>query len=154
MFAIEVEQSGSTADANDSANGAIGRITIGDFSETFEMPLGFWAVSDYRNSWCRAFALLEEGSDSASCLMASMTAPETTNFLFCWPLYRDGETVYVQNSIIFLDEIRSEFDPGRPWLSISSRCTVDDDGNIVSEWTTPMDSIRGFFGSRCREGQW
>ncbi|WBB80433.1 hypothetical protein O7606_03355 [Micromonospora sp. WMMD882] len=153
MFAIEVVQNGFVLGADESADGVTGRITIDDFAETFEVPLGFWTVSDYQNSWCRAFAVLEEGSSAASCLMASMTDPETTNFLFCWPLYRDGETVHIQNSIIFLDEVRSEFDPGQPWLSISSRCAVDEDGNVVSEWVTSMDSMREFFGSRCDDVQ-
>jgi hypothetical protein len=37
--------------------------------------------------------------------MTSMTDPRTSNFLVYWPMYREGEDVYIQNAIIFLDEI-------------------------------------------------
>lgn len=149
MFSIEVEQSGAAAGAEDCADMAIGRIVIGGFTETFAMPLGFWVISDYRSSWCRALAVLEGRLNSVSCLMVSMTEPEFTNFLFCWPLYRDGDTVYIQNSMIILDEVRSEFDPDQPWFSISPRCIVDDDGNRISEWATSMLSMREFVRIRC-----
>ncbi|WP_434743909.1 hypothetical protein [Micromonospora sp. SH-82] len=115
------------------------------------MPLEFWGIPDYLRSWCRAFVALGESSSSTSCLMTSMSNPETANYLSCWPLYRDSETVYVQNSILFLDEVRGAFDPSQPWSSISPRETVDDDGNVLSEWRTSMNSMREFFDARCSQ---
>jgi hypothetical protein len=35
---------------------------IGDFTETFMVPLGFWNESDYRRSWRRAFEVLNANS--------------------------------------------------------------------------------------------
>src|SRR5262245_57160874 len=107
--------------------------------ETFRMPLGFWAESDYRRSWRQAFDVLEDGQSSKSCLLVSVTDPRRSNFLMCWPLYRDSEKVYVQNAIIFLEELDGSFDLEEPWASVGPRRTVDEDGNRVSEWTTSME---------------
>jgi len=78
--------------------------------------------------------------------MTSMTDPENSNFLTCWPMYREGEDVYVQNAIIFLDEIEGAFDPATPWDYVGPRHEIDEDGNKISEWTTSMGSLREFFG--------
>jgi hypothetical protein len=32
----------------------------------------------------------------------------------CWPMYREDEDAYIQNAIIFLDEIEGPFDPAAP----------------------------------------
>lgn len=146
MFAIEL-QSPREAEAESSGSGeASGRIIIGDFTETFRVPLGFWDESDYRRSWRQAFDVLNASPHSTSCLMTSMTDPRNSNFLFCWPMYREGEDVYIQNAIIFLDEIEGAFDPATPWAYIGPRRGIDEDGNRISEWITSTDSLREFFG--------
>lgn len=151
MFAIEVERDRVSGGKAGNPDEAVGRIRIGDFTETFRMDLGFWSESDYRHSWCRAFDVLEKGENSMSCLMASMTDPKISNFLLCWPLYRIGDVVYIQNSVIFLEEIGFGFDPDEPWLSVAPRCTVDDDGNVISEWVASIDSMRRFFRCYCAD---
>ena len=128
MFAIAVQSRGEVRGEGDgSAGAAFGRIMIGDFTETFVVPLGFWGEADYRASWRRAFEVLEGDPCAVSCLMASMTDPVTSNFLICWPMYREGEDVYVQNAIVLLDEIEGPFDPGAPWGSLGPRRGMDDD---------------------------
>lgn len=51
----------------------------------------------------------------------------------CLPLYRDGDTVFIQNSLIFLDELSQAFDIENPWLSIGPRNVVNEDGVRISE---------------------
>ena len=109
------------------------------------VPLGFWDKSDYRRSWRQAFEVLNANSHSTSCLMTSMTDPRNSNFLVCWPMYREGEDVYIQNKIIFLDEIEGDFDPATPWSYVGPRQGIDEDGNKISEWITSFDSLREFF---------
>ncbi|MFI8350691.1 hypothetical protein [Streptomyces sp. NPDC085596] len=78
------------------------------------MDLSFWTVAYYSRSWERALRELEASENSISCLISSITDPEAADFIFCWPIYREGEAVHVQNSIIFLDGL----EPGRPsWLA-------------------------------------
>jgi len=144
MFAIELQS--RDGEGNDRAAEASGRITIGDFTETFVVPLGFWAEADYRLSWRNAFRVLNADPDATSCMMTSVTDPRASNFLVCWPMYRAGEDVRVQNAMIFLDEAGAEdFDPAAPWRSVSPRREADEDGSKVSEWVTCMDSLREFF---------
>jgi hypothetical protein len=149
VFAIEVRSRVEVGGGGDDSAGAFGRIVIGDFTETFVVPLGFWGESDYRAScqlpaasWRRAFEVLDVGDPRAvACLMTSMTDPVSSNFLVCWPMYREGEDVCVQNAIVLLDEIEGRFDPQVPWGSVGPRRGVDDDGNRVSEWATSMGSL-------------
>lgn len=148
MFAIEVEPQGAPAGDHRGSSEGLGRIVIGDFAETFKVPLGYWSDSDYRQNWRRAFEILKERPDSRSCLMASMTDPENSNFLICWPMYREGDAVHIQNAIIFMDEAGQSFDDGAPWTSIGPRHVIDEDGNRVSEWTTSMKDIEEFFEGR------
>jgi hypothetical protein len=146
MFAIELQsQQEARQEDGDSAE-ASGRIVIGDFTETFRVPLGFWGESDYRRSWRLAFELLNANPHAISCLMTSMTDPGNSNFLGCWPMYREGEDVFIQNALIFLDEIEEDFDPAAPWDSVGPREVIDEDGNKISEWITSMSSLREFFG--------
>lgn len=145
MFAIDVASLEASADTGGSLAEAVGRIVIGDFTETFRMSLGFWNVAEYRQSWRQAFDVLNDDLHSSACFMASMTDPKISNFLTCWPVYRDGEDVYFQNSIIILDELDVKFDTGKPWASIGPRCVFDEDGNKVSEWAANMSDLRDFF---------
>lgn len=145
MFAIELQSQRETGEGNGDSVEASGRIVIGDFTETFTVPLGFWDESDYLRSWRRAFEVLNANPHSTSCLMTSMTDPGNSNFLACWPMYREGEVVYIQNAIIFLDQIEGPFDLDAPWDFVQPRQRIDEDGNKISEWKTSMDSLREFF---------
>jgi len=145
VFAIELQSQGEVGEMDGGPAEASGRIVIGDFAETFKIPLGFWGESDYRRSWRQAFEVLNADPHSTSCLMTSMTDPGNSNFLTCWPMYREGESVYMQNAIIFLDEIEGAFDSATPWDFVEPRRGIDEDGNKISEWTTSMDSLREFF---------
>jgi hypothetical protein len=60
-------------------------------------------------------------------------------------MYREGDDVYIQNAIIFLDETEGVFDPEAPWSFVEPRHRIDEDGNRISEWVTSMDSLREFF---------
>jgi hypothetical protein len=147
VFAIELQSRREVREGNGGDSGvASGRIIIDDFTETFRAPLGFWGESDYRRSWRQAFEVLNADPHATSCLMTSMTDPVNTNFLTCWPMYREGEEVYIQNALIFLDEIEQDFDPAAPWDSVRPREAIDEDGNKISEWITSMSSLREFFG--------
>lgn len=108
------------------------------------MNLNFWSVDEYRQSWSRALLKLEEGEAPTSCLISSITDPDKSNFVFCWPLYRRGEKLFVQNSVIFLDGLEAKFDTENPWCSVERRQTIDDDGNQISEWSTEMSYVREF----------
>ncbi|WP_435283654.1 hypothetical protein [Streptomyces koelreuteriae] len=143
MIDIRVVSAPSPAEA-EAGGGAVGRITVRDFEESFPMDLTHWAVEDYQASWVRALRRLERGDGATSCLISSLTNPATSNFVFCWPLYRSADIIYVQSSIIFLEELDQAFVPDEPWRSVGPRATVDEDGNEISEWQTTADEVREF----------
>ncbi|WP_233534136.1 hypothetical protein [Streptomyces murinus] len=122
----------------------MGHIKVGDFEEDFSMNLSYWNVGQYEASWIRALQVLELADDAVSCLISSITDPVNSNFIFCWPLYRSGDVVHVQNSIIFLEDIAEDFNPNEPWRHVEPRSTVDEDGHDISEWETTVDEVGDF----------
>ncbi len=145
MFSIELQENQEAGERGGDSE-VSGKIVIGDFTETFRVPLGFWREADYRRNWRQAFDVLDAAPHATSCLMTSMTDPSNSNFLSCWPMYREGDNVYIQNAIVFLDEVGKDFDPEEPWRAVGPRQSIDEDGNKISEWTTSMGSLREFFG--------
>ncbi|MET7671838.1 hypothetical protein [Micromonospora luteifusca] len=140
MFSIQVVELVRLADSST----ALGRITVGGFFETFEMSLAFWSPEEYRASWRDALEMLRHRDDAISCLVSSITDPSTSNFVFCWPLYRNGDDVFVQNAVVILEDLTESFDPARPWRSVRPHASVDEDGNRISEWLTDMSQVTSF----------
>lgn len=118
-------------------------IVINEFKENFNIPLAYWNVKDYRNSWKLS---IEEGLQRGShaVLAVSMYEPGHTNFVFTWVLYLEGENVFIQNKIIFLDE-HPEFTPENINDYVENRETHDEDGRKLSEWSTDLNSIINFY---------
>ncbi|WP_405135709.1 hypothetical protein [Nocardia sp. NBC_01388] len=122
---------------------AAGVIRLGEETEYFSAPVGYWSTDNYRSSWSAGLRRIL-GDDIVSCLAVSMRDPKTSNFVEVWPLYRDGDVVHVQNQLIFLDQLGHEFDPLEPWNSVAPRTTADEDGEVISEWTVSIKDIEGF----------
>jgi hypothetical protein len=124
---------------------AIGRLVLGGDQEFFSSTLTFWGVEDYRASWVAGLRRTLAGA-AVSCLATSVTDPAVSNFVEVWPLYRagDGDAVYVQNRLLFLDQLPGTFEPAAPWESVSPRATATEDGDQISEWPVSLASIREF----------
>jgi hypothetical protein len=118
---FKIEFVGSLAE---NREGPVARIKVGSFEERFRVDLSYWSVQNYEQSWHNALLHLEDGSDVVSCLISSMINPAYANFVHCWPMYRNGNIVHVQNSIIFMEEVADRFEPSSPWKVISPRETV------------------------------
>lgn len=120
-------------------------IIIDEFSEVINIPLSYWSIEDYKDSWLTS---LEEGlaNKKHATLVVSMYEPENVNFLFTWVLYFCGEKVLVQNKVLFLDEYPS-FTVDRINDFIEPRITHNEDGMKISEWSTDLKSVLTFFNS-------
>ncbi|MBK3524251.1 hypothetical protein JHN54_21885 [Streptomyces sp. MBT70] len=108
------------------------------------MDLTYWDVEQYQTSWAHCLRVLEGERNATSCLISSIPDPTHGNFITCWPLYRFGETIFIQNSIIFLEDLSEVFNPAEPWRSVEPRSIVDEEGNLISEWQTTIGEIRRF----------
>jgi hypothetical protein len=122
---------------------AIGVIRLGEDRECFESVLGFWGLDDYKAIWAAGLWRLVAGA-STSCLATSVTDPSCSNFVEVWPLYREESDVYVQNQLLFLDQLQHELNPIAPWESVSPRSVVDEDGQRISEWRVSINDIEEF----------
>lgn len=128
---------------NEAEKARYGQIVIGTFHERFFAPLHYWAASDYEHHWKESLTRIT-GSGSVSCLITSMYDPEKPNFIFWWPMYRIEDQVFIQNHILFLNELLEPFNESDPCQSVRERRTVDEDGNRISEWSVSIDDIASF----------
>jgi hypothetical protein len=119
-----------------------GKIRINDYRETFVASLIFWGAHDYERQWIAALQRLVEGANR-SILISSYVEPVSEGFLFCWTLYRVGETVCIQNQMLFFDQLSGPFNVESPWDSVGKRESFNAEGLKISEWTTTVNSIHG-----------
>ena len=118
-----------------------GKIEIGSYSETFSASLVKWSQTEYEEHWKRALSRIVEGGKH-SALVTSCVEPTPGGFLVWWPLYREGETVYVQNEMLFFDRLTAPLSLDQPWEALRQRQTANDEGIPVSEWTTTVGELR------------
>ncbi|MFE3024139.1 hypothetical protein [Nocardia tengchongensis] len=141
-FSIEFTDPGAPRDPAMAS----GLIRLGDDTEYFGAPIGYWSVDDYQAGWAAALRRTLDG-ETVACLPVTMSDPKTTNFVEVWALYRDGDVVHVQNQLIFLADLDHDFDPAEPWRSVDPRATVTEDGDAISEWTVQVTAIEEFVDS-------
>jgi CdiI N-terminal domain len=120
-----------------------GQIRVGDFSETFVASLDSWNRDRYERHWKGAIAKIVDGSDR-SALITSYVEPIHSTHLMWWPLYREKNSVYLQNPMLFYDQLKKPFSAEAPWDSVRERQTVSPEGKGISEWATDFDSLREF----------
>jgi hypothetical protein len=118
----------------------IGEICFGDLDESFESSLHSWSREQYEASWREAIATVLRGEKAA--LITEFSLPSENNRLWWWPLYPDGDTVYIQQHILFFQQLEHSFDPIKPFASLGKRKTHDEDGNKISEWTAKRSEFQ------------
>jgi CdiI N-terminal domain len=122
---------------------SLGVIQIGSFQERFIASLMYWSADDYKRHWKQAIKRILHSSD-VSCLITSMVNPITGNHIFWWPMYRMNGHVFIQNHILFFDQLQSQFDERNPFSSVTERQTIDEDGNRISEWSVQINELEEF----------
>lgn len=120
----------------------MGLLTIGDYREGFAACLYRWNKKDYESQWREATRNLLEGRDRAA-LIVEYVGHEAWK-LEWWPMYRVGETVFLQNHLLFFDQLARPFSIDDPYSSLKDRETVDEDGNRISEWSVNFSEIESF----------
>jgi CdiI N-terminal domain len=100
-----------------------------------------WDRRLYERHWARALRRLLEGA-SRSALITSYVEPGLADYLMWWPLYREGDSVYVQNHMLFYAQLAKPFSPEDPWESVPARRNVNAEGLRISEWVTDLASVR------------
>lgn len=121
-----------------------GRIELSGSIERFFSPVSFWTREQYIDNWKHSFA---EGykSKTHSALVVSMRDPRQANFLILWVLYYRGDRVFVQNRILFLEDIIEGFKISNLNDYIDERATVNEEGVRISEWEVSLEDVLVFF---------
>jgi hypothetical protein len=117
-----------------------GRITVGSFSEQFEAPLYFWSREDYKKQWRAAVSRLASGATKTA-LLTAMHPADAECLITWWPLYRDQQTVYVQNHLLDLRTLTDLFSIANMDQFVRPHQTRDDEGNKISEWPIPFTEV-------------
>jgi len=126
--------------------GAEGLLALGEWQESFLSSLYEWTKQDYERQWQAAINSLTKGAAKAA-LITEYVGTQSSSKLEWWPLYRIGETVYVQNHLLFYDQLSEPFSLGDISRFITDRRTVNEDGNPISEWNVPLAALRQFLGA-------
>ncbi len=135
-----------------------GEIRIGAFREKFVASVMSWNIEQYEKQWETALRRILAGS-TQSVLITDYVEPGLASggHLWWWPLYREGDSIYIQNglhplyrkdrSIYIQDQLESSGPLDRPffseraWESVRERKTMNAEGSELSEWVTAVGSI-------------
>jgi hypothetical protein len=120
-----------------------GIIKIDQFSESFRSSVTFWAKADYESQWREALSRLLAGAGS-SCLLTSVSRPESANFFEWWPMYRTDENIEFQNGLLFLDRLPEKFSFPRIYDYVTASDLQSNDNPDVSRWYTSISAIEKF----------
>ena len=116
----------------------VGKITIQDFIETFDIPIDWWSIEDYEYQWKHGLERLNDHAQS--CLVTKIYNPHKGAFIDWWLLYKENHTVFIRNEILFRDSYDSTigtnpFTPETCYTFIHPRTpNFLEDGSEVSEW--------------------
>ncbi|MGY6269025.1 hypothetical protein ACXIUT_04985 [Achromobacter denitrificans] len=98
----------------------LGEVEIDGYKESFFAPVEYWSRADYLRSWKRALA--EGFRDGAhAVLVTSMRNSLSCNFVFYWVVFLEGDKAYIQNGVIFIDELSEPFAPHKINSYVSAR---------------------------------
>lgn len=122
---------------------AVGRIVAGELDEEFHANLYEWDKHAYETQWLQSLERLL-GDDQKAVLITNYVNQQESSNLEWWALYRDGDTVHVQNHLPWYDSFDREFSIAEASSFLHDRVTIDEDGNRVSEWDVPLREIELF----------
>lgn len=143
-FWIGFDEASGLLRGPDGGVGVSGRIVLGASAEAFEADIGWWNTTGYRQQWLAALTRVSR-EGLASCLITSVSSPESARGVARWLMYPDGESVVFQEQILLTGWLHAVgFDPSRPFESIPPR-TLESDGDYpISEWVLSLADVVDF----------
>jgi hypothetical protein len=131
MFRIELVP----AEAN------LGQITMGSFSERFEIDTTHWSANAYVANWRVGLRALVERQRDRIALMTWPAREDSDSSGRAWILYREGDEVFVQERLFVPDDDDFTTDGHGAVTNFGEREVTSDDGSPISEWRTGVDDI-------------
>jgi hypothetical protein len=121
------------------SDSTLARISFNFEIEEITIDYSFWHKEEYMTQWNQAINNILEGSDK-EVLITSLTDIHTANFMTVWPMYSSNGKVYIQNQILFLEDLKDEFSLNNINDFIDDRDSVED----TSEWVMSLDELRNY----------
>jgi CdiI N-terminal domain len=123
--------------------GASGLLTMGNLKERFCSSLYHWSKRDYESQWRHAINVLLNESFKAA-LIVEYTGTDASSHLEWWPMYKVGDAVYLQNQLLFYNQLPEPFSLDRPFIYLRNRETTDQAGRPISEWLVRLSEVEQF----------
>ncbi|SRR6266403_488850 len=103
MFDIYLTGEIVTEEGDPNSKAVWGEIRIGAFRERFVARVVFWSAEQYEKQWESALRKIVTNSTPAA-LITDYVEPNLSSgdSLWWWPLYREGDSVYIQNQLRML----------------------------------------------------
>jgi len=133
----------SLSEARDDLSYGIGYMILGQSRENFRSSLDRWKIADYEKQWSKAIIRLLDGAES-SVLITSLPALDSNDMIELWPMWRNGDTVYIQEEPLFSLEARNSFDSDNPYIYVGAHLTELEDGRRISQWVVPLQNFAEF----------
>jgi hypothetical protein len=102
-----------------------------------------WSKKDYESQWRDAIKTLLNGQKRAA-LITEYVGPEAATHLEWWPMYVVGNEVFIQNQLLFYDQLREPFSAQRAFSFLSDRCMTNEEGKRISEWAVTISEVEKF----------
>jgi len=129
--------------------GAKGVLVLGDVREYFLSSLYQWSKRDYETQWKHALKELLGGRNKAA-LITTYGSPEIATHLEWWPMYVKGGTVFIQDHLLFYDQLSAPFSMQQAFTFLRDRQTINEEGRAISEWKVDASDVEAF-GRRLYE---
>ena len=114
-------------------------LVIGTYRERLRVDLGTWSIEDYSAQWRKAIRRLVDGQEHSR-LLTSYRGP-SASYHFSWPIWREGERIYLQEALILSEQLASSFEPDAAWDIVTSRDPEQAGSTWVSEWEVSADDL-------------
>ena len=83
----------------------IGEIIIDGYKETFEMPVEFWTLEDYKKQWAEGLEKIK--IENKSCLVARIEGENgKPSQIEWWLLYRKDKKIFIRNQLMLSDNLK------------------------------------------------
>ena len=142
VFDISLDPADPVPYDEDGWLGLPGRTVLGEFTESFIAPLGWWSRLDYERQWLEAAARLLATSASTAFVLEPAR--------LWWTAWAIGDQVMVRQQLIVAPVQANAWrdSPRRvPYELVGDR-TVDELERPPSEWQVTLDDIRDFMSRR------
>ena len=138
MFSIDIDPDRVQIDGAEFYEGTI---VLGEHRERFLAAALLWSPSRYEQQWHVAAGALVSGAQRAAFITSFVHPDASSNVI--WPAWRERDTVFVQNRLLFRDPLAAVVDPDRVAALVGERRTTNEDGEVLSEWQVPLgDMVR------------